>query len=166
MNTTDRTRSPRRTIATFDSYADAQRVVDHLSDGGFPVDRVTIVGRDLKFVERVVGRMTTGRAALNGALNGAMIGALLGLLAGLIFTIDPNPVLPLLVLYGIVSGAILGALLGAALHAMTGGQRDFASVSALDADRFDVQVDDDVADRAAELLRALDGAAARTAASS
>src|SRR4051794_18650790 len=166
MDTTDRPRTPRRTIATFDSYADAERAVDHLSDRGFPVERVAIVGRDLKFVEHVVGRLTTGRAALTGALNGAMIGALLGLLTGLIFTIDPDPVLPLLVLYGIVSGAILGAVFGATMHALTGGQRDFASVSALDADRFDVQVDEDVADRAMELLRALDGVTARTAASS
>ena len=58
-----------------------------------------------------------------------------------------------MVLYGIVSGGLLGALFGAVAHGVTGGERDFASVSALDADRFEVVVDEDVADRAIELLQ-------------
>jgi hypothetical protein len=162
MDTTPTAHQPRRAIAAFDSYADAQRVVDRLSDEGFPVERVAIVGRDLKYVERVVGRMTTGRAALAGALNGAMIGAILGLVAGLVFTLSPAPVLPLMVLYGIVSGGLLGALFGAVAHSLTGGERDFASVSGLDADRFEVVVDEELADRAIELLQRFGPRAATT----
>jgi hypothetical protein len=145
----------RRTIASFDDYADAQRAVDRLSDEGFPVERVSIVGTGLRYVEQVTGRMTTGRAALWGAAQGSALGALFGLVFGLIFTIDPDPALLLLVLYGLVSGAIVGALLGAITHAATGGTRDFASIAGMQADRYEVMVDDDLADRAAGILRSL-----------
>jgi uncharacterized membrane protein len=143
----------RTTIASFDDYADAQRAVDRLSDAGFPVERVSIVGNGLRYVEQVTGRMTTGRAALMGAAQGAALGALFGLVFGLIFTIDPNPALLLLILYGLVSGAIVGALLGAIAHAATGGTRDFASVAGMQVERYEVTVDDDLADRAAGILR-------------
>ncbi len=46
----------RRVIASYSTYDDAQRAVDTLSDHRFPVDRVTIVGSDLRLVERVTGR--------------------------------------------------------------------------------------------------------------
>ncbi len=35
------------TVARFDSYDTVQRAVDQLSDDGFPVERLDIVGRDL-----------------------------------------------------------------------------------------------------------------------
>jgi hypothetical protein len=145
----------RRTIASFDDYADAQRAVDRLSDEGFPVERVSIVGTGLRYVEQVTGRMTTGRAALMGAAQGAALGALFGLVFGLIFTIDPDPAVLLLVLYGLVAGAIVGALLGAITFAATGGTRDFASVAGMQADRYEVAVDEELADRAAGILRSV-----------
>ncbi|MEA2249747.1 MAG: hypothetical protein QOH46_4276 [Solirubrobacteraceae bacterium] len=147
---------PRRSVAVYADYADAQRAVDHLSDHGFPVERVAIVGHGLRYVEQVAGRMTTGTAALIGAAQGAALGALFGLGFGLIFTISPHPALPLLVLYGIVSGALLGALFGAVTHAATGGARDFTSVSGIRADRYEILVDEEVAGQAADLLRTLD----------
>ena len=57
----------RQVIATFDNYADAERVVDYLSDQRFEVNRVAIVGRDLEYVERVLGRLNYGGVALRGA---------------------------------------------------------------------------------------------------
>jgi hypothetical protein len=150
---------PRRSIAVYDDYADAQRAVDHLSDSDFPVERVTIVGQGLRYVEQISGRMTTGGAALIGAAQGAALGALFGLAFGLIFTIDPSPAIALLVLYGVVAGAILGAVFGAITHAATGGERDFTSVPAMQAERYEIVVDEDVADHAAELLRAMGAAA-------
>ena len=143
----------RRAVAAYDSYSDAQRAVDRLSDRGFPVDRVAIVGHGLEYVEQVTGRFTTARAALVGALEGALLGACFGLLMALIFSYDPNPALPLLVLYGLVAGALIGAALGALLHAATGGTRDFTSLPGLQAERYEVVVDDEFAARAAELLR-------------
>jgi hypothetical protein len=42
-------------------------------------------------------------------------------------------------------GAAQGAVLGLLLHAMTGGRRDFASVSGMRASRHHLQVDDEAA---------------------
>jgi hypothetical protein len=142
----------RREVAAFGSYPEAQRAVDYLSDHGFPVETVAIVGQGLRYVEQVTGRLTTARAALQGALQGALLGAFFGLLAGLLFTLDPNPAVPLLVLYGLVVGAVFGAIAGALGHAATGGERDFASVSGMSADRYAMEVDEGHADRAVELL--------------
>src|ERR1700759_3225689 len=71
------------TVARFDDYATAQRAVDQLSDDGFPVETLDIVGSDLHLVERVTGRLTKARAATAGDLRGAWIGLLIGILLGL-----------------------------------------------------------------------------------
>ncbi|MEA2256056.1 MAG: hypothetical protein QOG35_2101 [Solirubrobacteraceae bacterium] len=157
---------PRRIVAVFDGYADAQLAVDHLSDEGFPVERATIVGEGLRYIEQIVGRMTTGRAALVGAAQGAALGVLFGFVFGVIFTISPSPAVPLLMLYGLAGGAVLGAAFGAAAHALTGGRRDFNSVPSIQAERYELVVDEDVADRAVELVRAYDASAVVTAAPS
>ena len=54
---------------------------------------------------------------------------------------------------GLWFGAVAGTLFGLLLHALTGGRRDFDSVSGLSADRYEVLVDDEVAAEAARLLR-------------
>jgi hypothetical protein len=143
---------PRRVVASFSSYRDAERAVDLLSDRRFPVHRVAIVGRDLQTVEQVTGRMGYGRAALYGAVQGALLGLLFGWLFGLFNWIDPVVASLTLALYGLVWGAIAGALLGLLVHALSGGRRDFASVGGVKATRYDVMVDDEVADEAARLL--------------
>ena len=139
----------RRTVATYSSYREAERAVDFLSDQGFPVERVAIVGTGLRFVEQVAGRVTTGRAALTGAVQGAVIGLLFALLFGLFFT---GPGFLGLLLYAIVLGAVFGALFGALGHTALGGSRDFASVSSTQADRYEVQVDESHAAQAKEVL--------------
>jgi hypothetical protein len=136
------------TVATFNSYFDAQRAVDHLSDQRFPVDRVAIVGTDLRLVEKVLGRMTVGRASLAGAGSGAWFGLLIGLLFGIFAVSDWWRV----VLAGVIIGAIWGAIFGAIAHAMTGGRRDFTSFSGLQASQYAVIVDVELAQRARELL--------------
>jgi hypothetical protein len=64
------------TVARFDDYESAQRAVDRLSDDGFPVEKLDIVGSGLRLVERVTGRLTRGRAAGTGALSGMWAGLL------------------------------------------------------------------------------------------
>jgi hypothetical protein len=141
--------SPRRTIASYSTYAEAERAVDWLSDKGFAVENVAIVGTGLRTVERVAGRLTTGRAALAGAGQGVFIGLLFALLFGIFFT---GPEFLGLVLYGVVAGALFGAGLGALVHAMQGGRRDFVSASGLDAERYEIQVEEPAADEARRLL--------------
>ena len=141
---------PRRTIAVYESYAEAQRAVDILADRDFPVERVAIVGRDLRYVEQITGRLSTGTATLLGAAQGAAIGSLFGLFFGLIFATDPNPALALLVLYSLAGGAIAGAIFGALAHIASG--RKVAATAGTTADRFELVVDEEVADRAARIL--------------
>lgn len=139
---------PTVTIGTYPDYPSAQGVVDYLADNQFPVERSAIVGTNLALVETVLGRLTTGRAALIGAGTGAWFGLFLGLLFG-IFTAG-NWVAVILV--GLAIGAIWGAVFGAVAHAMTGGQRDFTSSSALRAGQYAVIVDADLANQARQLL--------------
>lgn len=145
----------RRTVATYGSYREAERAVDHLSDQGFAVEKVTIVGTGLRYVERVAGRVTTGRAALMGIGQGAMIGLLFALLFGIFFT---GPEFFGLLLYGLVAGALFGAIFGALGHLATGGQRDFASVSGQEAETYEIQVEESAAGEAERLLSSLEPA--------
>jgi hypothetical protein len=148
----------RRAIATFPSYREAERAVDFLSDQGFPVDRVAIVGRDLRYVEEVTGRVGYPQAALRGAGQGALIGLLLGWLFGLFSWVTPVVTVLTLAAYGLVVGAIIGALIGLLMHALSGGQRDFASVGGVQANQYDLLVDDQVAEEAARRLGTHPGA--------
>lgn len=146
----------RQVIATFDNYADAERAVDFLSDNQFPVNRVAIVGRDLEYVEQVLGRLNYGGAALRGATSGALVGALIGWIFGMFSWIDPLTTGLLLALYGAIFGAVVGALTGLLVHALQRGRRDFHAVSGLVPQSYDVVADVEVADQALQLLSSPD----------
>lgn len=143
-----------RVVASFATYDDAQRAVDRLADAVFPVERIKIVGHDLTFVERVTGRRTNARAAGEGAVGGALIAGFLGVLFGLLNWFDPIISALLLGLYGVVFGAIIGAVVGLLMHALRDGERDFASIRSVGADRFDVVADAEIADRARSAIGA------------
>ena len=143
---------PRRVVASFTSYEQAEQAVDRLADEHFPVEHVAIVARGLEFVEQVTGRMTYGRAALSGALSGAVIGLLIGWLFGVFDWFDPIVSALWLALDGLWFGAVLGALLGLIGHALSGGRRDFAAVGAMRAQQYDVMVDEPFAEEAARRL--------------
>jgi len=140
----------RRTIASASSYREAEQLVDRLSDQGFDVGHVTIVGTGLRYVEDVSGRLTTGRAAAIYAGQGAMLGLLFGLLFGLFFT-DAADFFGV-VLYGLVAGTVWGAVIGALVHYLQRGRRDFSSTAKTQADHYEVQVDDEFADEAQRLI--------------
>lgn len=142
---------PTVTVATFDDYPGAQRAVDFLADRGFPVGTVSIVGTDLRLVEKVLGRLTVLRATGAGALSGAWIGLLIGILLSIFTTRAWFGV----ILLGIALGALWGAVFGAVAHAATGGRRDFTSVSRIDAAHYAVNVATDHAEEARRLLMAL-----------
>ncbi|WP_433271615.1 general stress protein [Actinosynnema sp. CS-041913] len=146
-------RDERVLLGSYPSYADAEQVVDRLSDAGFPVQHTAIVGRGLNSVEQVTGRLTVLRAAGQAALSGAVIGALFGWLFGAFNWIDPVISGLLLALYGAIFGAVLGALFGAIGHGLTGGRRDFSSVAAMQADSYEVLVSAHLADQALQLLQ-------------
>lgn len=126
-----------RVLRTVPTYAEAQRIVDALSDAEFPVEHVRIVGTGLRSVEQVTGRMTNGRAALYGAGSGAWLGLMIGLLLGIFAVGAWLPV----VLWSVVLGAVWGLVLGLIGHAVTGGKRDFRSVQGFEADAYDILVE-------------------------
>jgi hypothetical protein len=141
----------RRTLTTVPSYEAAERAVDHLSDQGFPVEHVTIVGTGLRYIEHVSGRLTTGRATALGTGYGALLGLFWGLLFGLFFTVDRGSFFGVFA-YSLIVGIVFGALAGLFGHLLSGGRRDFTSTSTTRADRYEVQVDEDFADSAEKLL--------------
>jgi hypothetical protein len=142
----------RHVVASYASYAEAERAVDYLADASFPVEYTDIIGRDLRLVERVTGRLTRVRAAATGAGTGAWFGLFIGLLVGL-FT--PGPVWLGLVLGGLLIGALWGAVFGFVAHWATRGRRDFASTRGLVAGRYELTVVDTQAEPARQLLSQL-----------
>ena len=139
---------PARTVlAEHEQYLNAQADVDTLSDRGFPVTRLSIVGTDLYLVETVTGRLTTLRAAARGAASGAGMGLLLGALLTLLTAAGP-----LAVPIGAAVGALLGSSGDAAGHALLRGRRDFSATQQLTAARYLVLVDTGWADDARLLL--------------
>ena len=132
-------RSDYRTLTDVADYAEAQRLVDYLSDGGFPVEHLRIVGTGIRSVEQVTGRQTKGRAAGMGAAAGAWWGFLIGLLFSFFVIGGPGSWL-IMILTAVAMGAIGGALVGFVGHWASGGKRDFTSIKGLEAGRYEVEV--------------------------
>lgn len=139
-------------IASYATYLEAQRAVDHLSDEGFPVQHTSIVGTDLRSVEKVLGRLTYSRVALRGALSGAWFGLFVGLLLTVFSTAAGGATIVVALLIGAASGMLWGVI----GFASTRGQRDFTAVNAIMASRYTVLCSQEVA-RAQTLLAHLEG---------
>lgn len=138
-----------QSLAVYDDYATAQKAVDHLSDAEFPVQNLMIVGTDLKQVERITGRLTTGKVALAGVLSGVWLGVFVGVLLSL-FATDSNPLAT--ILSTTVMGALFGVIWALLGYAGMRGQRDFSAISAVVATRYEVLVEHKHLARAQELL--------------
>ncbi len=139
-------------LGSYPDYESAQRAVDALADRRLPVANVAIVASDLRLVEQVTGRQTWLTAAAGGAGSGALTGAFLGLLFGLLSIVDPLVSGVALAFYGMLLGAVVGLVIGTIAHATTGGRRDFRSFRTLDAARYDLVADPEVADEALAVL--------------
>jgi len=138
-----------RSVAVYDTYEDAQKAVDYLADHQFPVERLAIVGTDLKSVERVTGRLTWGKVLLTGAAGGVMWGLAF---AVLLWIFVPGYSLVRYVLFGLLFGVVYGMLASAVQYAMTRGQRDFSSAKAVIATHYEVLGESDVFEKARALL--------------
>ncbi|MEP6479496.1 MAG: general stress protein [Rhodoglobus sp.] len=137
-------------LGTYDTYLEAQSVVDHLAKADFDVSKLSIVGNDLKTVERVTGKLTWGRAALAGAASGAWFGLFFGLLL-LVFGLTVN--------FGIVLAAILigagfGVILGLVGYAIARRNRDFTSTHQVLASNYQIIIDPTLTAKAQQVLSA------------
>ncbi|MCA5892489.1 hypothetical protein LEP48_03865 [Isoptericola sp. NEAU-Y5] len=135
-------------VAAYDTYLQAQQAVDYLSDNKFPVEHVTIVGTDLRMVERVTGRLSYGRVALAGALSGAWFGFFVGLLLSLFGGTAATGVM----FVAIGLGAGFGLLFSVLSYAFTGGRRDFTSSSQIVASTYAILCQTEQAGEARSML--------------
>lgn len=142
-----------RSLAVFDAYEDAQKAVDYLSDKEFAVENVLIVGTDLKQVERVTGRLTTGKVLAGGALSGMWLGLMVGLLLS---AFVPNASWST-VLSSVLAGAFFFVIWAGLGYAMTRGKRDFTSVRQVVATRYEVLVEHRGYAAARDLLAGMPG---------
>jgi hypothetical protein len=143
-----------QSLAVYDDYASAQKAVDFLSDNKFPVEQCMIVGTDLKRIERITGRLTTGRVAIGGLLSGIWLGVFIGLLLSL-FTDEESFWTTFLA--AVAFGAAFGVIWALVGYAMTRGRRDFSSVTQVVATKYEVLVEHKSAAQARELLAKLPG---------
>lgn len=137
-------------ISTYDHYLDAMHAVDRLARANFPVNAVSILGNDVRSVERVTGKLTYGRVALMGAMSGAYLGLFLGIL---LFLFQPdNQGIAGLFIAAIVIGAGFGMLFGVLSYAMNRNRRDFSSVMQFVATRYDLLTAPELVHQAREIL--------------
>lgn len=142
-----------QSLGTYDAYPEAQQAVDFLADREFPVQDVMIVGTDLKQIERVTGRLTTGRVLLGGALSGVWI----GVFVGLVFAVfEGGEQFLVRMLSTMIIGAFFGLVWGWLGYKATGGQRDFTSVSQVVAAKYEVLCEHRHVTRGRELLTQMD----------
>lgn len=139
------------TVASYGTYLEAQKAVDHLSDHQFPVQLVTIVGTDLRMVERVTGRLTYARVAMGGFGSGAWFGVFIGLL--FLMAGGSSGILLAAVLFGGAAGLLLAVL----VYATSRGRRDFTSQSQIVASQYAVLCATERAHDARQMLREVGG---------
>ena len=138
-------------VASFTSYAEAQHAVDSLSEDGFPVQCLTIIGTDLRQVERITGRMSWGRAVAAGAGSGLWIGLFFGAMMSLVGSEAVGGGVSMVT--AVLLGVVWGIVFQVGSYALTRGRRDFTSVSQVVASRYSIIA----SDRAAEAAQALAG---------
>lgn len=136
-------------VATYQTYAEAQGAVDTLAKADFPVKQLSIVGNDLKSVERVTGKLTWGRVALAGAASGAWLGIFFGLL---FFIFSPAGAgLPFL-FAAVLIGAGFGMMFGLVSYGVNRRRRDFTSTMQVIATNYQVIVEGSLVNRARNAL--------------
>jgi hypothetical protein len=106
-------------VGIYRNISDAEDAVRRLDQGGFPIDHISIIARNLESEKEVHGFITTGDIAVAGVETGAWMGGLFGLLIGAAFLWVPG-FGPLLVA-GPFAAAILGGVEGAVAGAAGGG---------------------------------------------
>jgi hypothetical protein len=136
-------------LGTYDSYLEAQSVVDRLSKAEFPVKQLAIVGNDLKTVERVTGKLTYARAAAAGAASGAWFGLFFGLI---LFLFTNNPGSLVFVGAAVLIGGGFGMIFGIVSYTMSRRRRDFTSIHQVLAANYQIIIDPGQLVRAQELL--------------
>lgn len=136
-----------RSLGVYSTYQEVQSVVDTLADHEFPVQSTLIVGTDLKLMERVTGRRTWPKVIGQGILSGLWMGLFLGLLFMLI---TPGDLM--IVLSSVLMGIVFFTVWSVIGYAMTGGKRDFTSMTSTIPMQYELLVEHKHADQARRIL--------------
>ena len=110
------------TVAVFNTHASAEATIRRLSEAGFPIERLSIIGKGYETEEQVVGFFNLGDRVKLWGKNGALWGGLWGLLTAGVFMTVPlvGPVVVLGHLATMVFGALQGAAVVGGLGAVAG----------------------------------------------
>jgi hypothetical protein len=135
-------------LGTYDTYPEAQAVVDRLAKADFPVAQLSIVGNDLKSVERVTRKRSWSRAALEGALSGAWF----GLFIAVLFTFFTDPINWSIFGAAVLIGAASGMLFRLVSYGISRRSRDFESTNQVLASNYQILVDPSLLSQAQETL--------------
>ncbi|WP_183045259.1 general stress protein [Microbacterium sp. AG238] len=123
-------------VAEYASYEAAQKAVSTLISADIPAREIAIVGYGLRSVETVTGRLGYATAARTGAINGI----LLGLIFSLIFVFGTPDAAIQLFLGVMLVGVAIGMMMSLVMFALVRRRRDFASVTQVVADHYEVTV--------------------------
>ena len=135
-------------LGTYDSYPQAQDVVDRLAKADFPIAKLAIVGNNLTSVEIITRKRSWHRAALQGMLSGAWFGIFLGLL----FSLFSTDFTWQLFAAAVFIGAAFGLFLQLASYAVARRNRDFESMSQVVAENYQIVLEPGLLARAQETL--------------
>ena len=135
-------------LGTYETYVEAQNIVDRLSKAEFEVKQLVIVGNDLKTVERVTGKLTYGRAAATGAASGAWLGLFFGIL---LFLFTASPQIGFVIAAALI-GAGFGMLFGIVNYSLNRRRRDFTSTHQVLASNYQIIIDPSLTAKAQQVL--------------
>src|SRR5580700_3247825 len=107
-------------VATYRTHLEAEAAVRRLAEGGLPIDKISIIGRNFETREDIQGFYRPADAAAAGAGTGAWFGGIFGLMWGAMGWFVIPVVGPLFVL-GPLAGMIAGAIGGAGIGALITG---------------------------------------------
>lgn len=135
-------------VASTRDYEVAQKTVSKLIAGEVPARNIAIVGQGVRTVEKVTGKLGYASAARSGAINGVLIGLVLS--AIMLFG---NPDAPISLFLGfILVGVALGMIMSLVTYSIVRRRRDFASVTQMLADHYEVRVQSASLSKAREVM--------------
>lgn len=144
-------------VASMRDYEMAQKTVSKLIAGEVPARDIAIVGQGVRTVERVTGKLGYATAARSGAINGVLIGLVLS--AVMLFGTPDAPIS--LFLGFIMVGVALGMIMSLVTYSIVRRRRDFASMTQMLADHYEVRVQPGSLAKARQVLGAERPAATR-----
>lgn len=142
-------------VGQYRNYVEAAAVVERLIEADFPATQISIVGSDVKLVERVRGRLGYGKVAYSGAITGIWMGLIFAILIGAGVEVSATGEVsynPTEFVAAIVIGAGIGMLINILRFAMTKNRRGFLSMTQSVAANYEVIVPDSEAALATKAL--------------